>query len=249
MRPWYVESFGREYLALYSHRNEAEARADIRAVMDLVALAKDEPLLDLGCGAGRHLLALYEAGFSHLVGLDLSQELLDVAAKRLAAAGVEGIELVQADMREIPYVGHFATVLSLFTSFGYFEDDETDQAVLAAVNRALQPGGIFLIDTLNRDWVIAHLVPKEERTLSGRVLLIERRVSEDRRRVEKATRVIEEGGEERTFYESVRMYTGDELEEMLKDVRFANVQRYGSLRGEPHCSASKRLILVAEKEG
>jgi ubiquinone/menaquinone biosynthesis C-methylase UbiE len=249
MRPWYVESFGREYLAFYSHRNEAEARADIRAVMDLVALAKDEPLLDLGCGAGRHLLALYEAGFSHLVGLDLSQELLDVAAKRLAAAGVEGIELVQADMREIPYVGHFATVLSLFTSFGYFEDDETDQAVLAAVNRALQPGGTFLIDTLNRDWVIAHLVPKEERTLSGRVLLIERRVSEDRRRVEKVTRVIEEGGEERTFHESVRMYTGDELEEMLKDVRFANVRRYGSLRGEPHCPASKRLILVAEKEG
>ena len=247
MRSWYVESFGREYLALYPHRDEAEARADVRAIIDLIALAKDEPLLDLGCGAGRHLLALHEAGFSRLVGIDLSQELLDVAAKRLATIGAEGLELVRADMRESPYVERFATVLSLFTSFGYFEDEVEDRTVLAAVNRALRRGGTFLIDTLNRGSVIAHLVTKEERTLSGRTLRIERRVSKDRRRVEKTTHVFEEGEERRTFHESVRMYTRDELDRMLRDAGFVNVDCYGSLVGEPLSPQSKRLVLVAEK--
>lgn len=247
MRSWYVESFGREYLALYPHRDEAEARADVRAIIDLVTLAKDEPLLDLGCGAGRHLLALHEAGFSRLVGIDLSQELLDVAAELLAGGSDEGIELVRADMREIPYVEHFATVLSLFTSFGYFEDEVEDRTVLAAVNRALQRGGTFLIDTLNRGSVVAHLVPKEERDLSGRTLRIERRVSKDRRRVEKTTHVFEEGRERRAFHESVRMYTRDELDRMLRDAGFVNVRCYGSLVGEPLSPQSKRLVLVAEK--
>jgi len=247
MNPWYVESFGQEYLTLYPHRDESEARADVRAIIDLVAPAKNEPLLDLGCGAGRHLLALHEAGFSHLVGIDLSQELLDVAAERLAAGSEEGIKLVRADMRKIPYVEHFATVLSLFTSFGYFEDEAEDRTVLATVNRALRRGGTFLIDTLNRDFVIAHLVPKEERVLSGRTLRIERRVSKDRRHVEKMTHVFEEGGERRTFHESVRMYTRDELDRMLRDTGFVNVRCYGSLVGEPLSPQSKRLVLVAVK--
>lgn len=243
MSPWYEESFGQEYLALYPHRNVAEARTDVAALIDLISPVKDEPLLDLACGAGRHLLSLHEVGFSCLVGLDLSADLLAAAAERLT--GREGIELVRADMREIPYGDHFTTVLSLFTSFGYFDDDAEDRAVLAAVYRSLKPGGVFLIDTLNRDFVIDRLVAKEELSLSGRSLQIERRLSADRCHVEKQTRVIEPDGVERTFRESVRMYTGDELERMLREARFTNVRCYGSLRGEPYRSASGRLVMVA----
>lgn len=246
MNPWYIESFGQEYLSLYPHRDLAEARADVDALIDLIAPEKDEPLLDLACGAGRHLLALHAAGFSRLVGLDLSADLLAAAAEQLD--GREGVELVQADMREIPYKDHFATVLSLFTSFGYFEDEAEDRRVLTAVYRALRPGGVFLIDTLNRDFVIDRLVAKEERFLSGRSLQIERRLSADRRYVEKRTRVIEPDGEARTFRESVRMYTGDDLEGMLQSAHFTDVRRYGSLCGEAHCSTSGRLIMVARKE-
>ncbi len=247
MIPWYVRSFGRDYLDLYPHRDEAEAQADVGAIVALIDPPKDEPLLDLACGAGRHLLALHNAGFRRIVGLDLSGELLAVAAERLAEAGVGGIELVNADMGHIPYVEYFATVLSLFTSFGYFERDEENAAVLAAVRASMRAGGQFLLDTLNRDWVTANLVTEEEQKVAGGHLQIERRLTPDGRRVEKTTRVRELGNHEKTYRESVRLYTPSEVETMLKAEGFTKIRRFGSLEGEPHESQSPRLILVAEK--
>ena len=249
MIPWYVRSFGRDYLDLYPHRDDAEARADVEAIVNLIDPPKDEPLLDLGCGAGRHLLALHNAGFRRIVGLDLSDELLQVAAQRLAEVGAKGIELVNADMGHIPYTEHFATVLSLFTSFGYFEHDEENAAVLAAVKRALVLGGCFLIDYFNCDWVMTHLVTEEEQDVAGRHLHIERRLTPDNRRVEKTTRVLKPGNHEKTYHESVRLYSASEIETMLEAEGFTNIRRFGSLQGEPHGSQSPRLILVAEKGG
>ena len=249
MIPWYVHSFGREYLELYPHRDDAEARADVQAIIELIESPKDEPLLDLGCGAGRHLVALYSAGFCHIVGLDLSSELLEIASERLRSAGAEGIKLVNADMAHIPYEEHFATVLSLFTSFGYFERDEENEAVFTAVRRATVPGGRFLIDYMNRDWVIANLVGLEERDVAGSHLQIERRLTAGRWRVEKTTRVLGPEGEEKTYHESVRLYSPLEVEGMLEAEGFVNIRCYGSLRGEPYQSLSPRLILVGEKGG
>jgi len=247
--PWYVHCFGREYLDLYPHRDDAEAQADVEAIIELIDPPKDEPLLDLGCGAGRHLVALHSAGFRHIVGLDLSAELLEIAAERLTKAGAEGIKLVNADMAHIPYEEHFGTVLSLFTSFGYFERDEENAAVFAAVRKAALPGGRFLIDYMNRDWVIANLVGQEEKDVAGRRVRIERRLTAGRRRVEKTTRVLGPEGEEKTYHESVRLYSPLEVEQMLEAEGFVNVRRYGSLRGAPHRSESPRLILVGEKGG
>ena len=249
MIPWYVHSFGREYLELYPHRDDAEARADVQAIIELIDPPKDEPLLDLGCGAGRHLVALHSAGFRHIVGLDLSSELLEIAAERLRSAGAEGIKLVNADMAHIPYEEHFGTVLSLFTSFGYFERDEENAAVFAAVRKAAVPGGRFLIDYMNRDWVIANLVGQEEKGAAGRRVRIERRLTPDGRRVEKTTRVLEPGNHEKTYHESVRLYSPFEVEQMLEAEGFVNVRCYGSLRGAPHRAESPRLILVGEKGG
>ena len=249
MIPWYVHSFGREYLELYPHRDDAEAQADVEAIIELIDPPKDEPLLDLGCGAGRHLVALHSAGFRHIVGLDLSAELIKIAAERLTNAGAEGIKLVNADMAHIPYADYFGTVLSLFTSFGYFERDEENAAVFTAVRKAAVPGGRFLIDYFNRDWVIANLVGQEEKDVAGRRVRIERRLTAGRRRVEKTTRVLGPEGEEKTYHESVRLYSPHEVEQMREAEGFVNVRRFGSLRGAPHRSERPRLILVGEKEG
>jgi SAM-dependent methyltransferase len=253
MSEWYRESFGYEYLELYAHRDAPEARADIEAIVHLLDPPKDEPVLDLCCGACRHVLVLRELGFTQLIGLDLSEELLDVAAQALAADGVESeqacadVELVCSDMRHIPYENHFATVLSLFTSFGYFARDEENAAVLGAVYRALRPGGRFLIDYLNRDYVVANIVAEDERDLPDRHIRNVRCLTEDCLRVEKTTTVTTNAGVVREFHESVRMYTRAEMLDMLRAAGFVNIQCYGSLDGDACSMDSKRLILVAEK--
>ena len=216
------------------------------AIVDLIDPPRDGPLLDLCCGAGRHLLALHEAGFSDLTGIDLSQVLLDVARRQLDAVDGAGIRLVRSDMRQIPFADHFATILSLFTSFGYFSESEEDEAVLRAARGALRPGGTFLMDTLNRPWTIDHLVPRNEETIDGDRVVITRSLSPDGLRVEKET-CVKEGGEPPQIYrESVRMYTAAEMREMLDRSGFVSVRFHGGLDGRPYDDASQRLVAIAE---
>jgi len=250
---WYEESFGCEYLELYAHRDAAEARADIEAVVRLLDPPRDEPLLDLCCGACRHMLVLHEMGFKQMVGLDLSEELLQVGASDLhECVGLDEFDadeicLVHSDMRHIPYQDHFATVLSLFTSFGYFERDEENAAVFHAVYRALRPGGQFLIDYLNREYVVANLVERDERDLDGRPVANVRRLTEDGRRVTKRTTVTSSSGAVREYYESVRMYSEREMLEMLGRAGLVGIRIYGSLDRLPFGRESKRLIAVCKK--
>jgi len=245
--PWYEDSFGRDYMALYPHRDLAEARADVAGIVGLVNPPKGQPLLDLCCGAGRHLQALHETGFTDLTGIDLSQQLLDIARRRLDAVGAGTVRLIRSDMRKIPHHERFATVLSLFTSFGYFADASDDETVLRAVHAALRPGGTFSIDTLNRSWTIARLEPRSDRAIDGARVAIERTISADGLRVEKEIRIETPGTPPKSYRESVRMYTAGEMKTMLERAGFADLRFYGGLDGRAHDVASPRMIVVATR--
>lgn len=253
MTAWYEESFGCEYLELYAHRDAAEARADIEAVVRLLDPPREEPLLDLCCGACRHMLILRDMGFKHMVGLDLSQELLQAGALDLCECvrpgelDVDEICLVHSDMRHIPYQDYFATVLSLFTSFGYFERDQENAAVFHAVYRALRSGGQFLIDYLNREYVVTNLVEQDERDLDGRHITNVRRLTDDGHRVTKRTTVSTSSGAVREYLESVRMYSEREMVDMLRSAGLTGIRTFGSLDMSPYGPESKRLVVVCSK--
>ncbi|MHB0875669.1 MAG: class I SAM-dependent methyltransferase [Anaerolineae bacterium] len=268
MSAWYETSFGLDYLRLYPHRDLAEARANVAAMLAWLPLPSDQPLLDLACGACRVLVSLSERSFTRLVGLDLSLDLLRVGAQALREAGVpevclyaadrperpepdsDRVVLVQGDMRQIPYEGYFATVLSIFTSFGYFPTDAENEQVLAGVARALRPEGLFVLDYLNRERVAGHLVPSDEqRRPDGSVVRNHRAITADGLRVEKTTEVAGTDGERRVFHESVRMYTPAEVGAMLQRAGLAETQHRGNFAGDAFGPGSERLIVVAAKRG
>jgi SAM-dependent methyltransferase len=244
--PWYEESFGERYLDLYPHRSEAEAEQDVQKLLTLTGLHRDKPVLDLGCGAGRHLQALRAHGFNNLVGLDLSEALLREAARRLSSTG-GGVTLVRGDMRVIPFQDRFAAVLSFFTSIGYFETDSENARVFTSVFESLAGDGLFVIDFFNRIYVIENIVAEDERTLQGMLVRSDRSISNDGRRIVKKMRVTTEQGEEMEFTESVRLFTGTELVALLTGAGFTDICTYGSLSGEPFTRNSERLVVVASK--
>ncbi len=252
MSPWYEESFGLPYLQLYAHRDAKEARANAERIVRLLNPSKDEPFLDLGCGAGRYLCVFRDLHFTELVGLDLSEPLLKVAAENIASHEGKscrgGVELVRGDMRSIPYREHFATVVSLFTSFGYFSDDAENAAVLCEVYRALRPGGKFLIDYLNRHRVICHLVACDEDWSQVGYVRNVRCLAQHGRRVEKETLFVNRSGRQNVFHESVRLYSPSKMVAMLQDAGFAEIHSYGSLKGEAFSARSPRLVITAKKE-
>ena len=247
MSAWYEDTFGRDYLSLYPHRNDEEALRDVRGILRLIDPPRDEPLLDLCCGAGRHLVALRHAGFTRLTGLDLSKDLLAEARARLDAESMQDIQLIQADMRVIPGSELYGTIVSLFTSFGYFEHDNEDEHVLRSAYRALARGGTFLLDTLNRTYVMASLVPYEEKELDGKRTIIHRHITSDGLRVEKETHITQPGSPETTYRESVRMYKKTEIEEMLHRIGFIDPRFHGDLKGQSFSDDSPRMVFVASK--
>lgn len=240
MTEWFKNWFGEDYLALYPHRNEAEARQAVALLATRGAVPWGGTVLDLACGAGRHAAALQQSG-ARVVGLDLSAVLLREARSCCnASAG-----LVRGDMRYLPFRdGSFGAVVNLFTSFGYFSSDEEHQQVLTEVARILKPGGRFTLDFLNAPAVRATLVPRDEREVRGRKVVQERRVSEGGRSVIKN---ISLEHEERSFMERVRLFERAELEQMLRGAGLVVDEALGDYAGGPHTDTSPRLLLLAHR--
>ncbi|MEN8144236.1 MAG: class I SAM-dependent methyltransferase [Gemmatimonadota bacterium] len=232
---WFERWFGQRYLELYPHRNNEEARQGVQTFLELAELDSNSKVLDLACGAGRHLGPLSEAGLSP-VGLDLSWPLLAEARRRQPNA-----RLVRGDMRWLPYrSGEFDAVASFFTSFGYFATHEEDRLVAAEIRRVLRPGGVFVLDFLNADRVAAHLVPQDVQTVGG-ATITQRRTIQDGVVIKRI--VVEREGEAEEFEERVRLYGRDALTGLLTNSGLQTVRALGDYTGKAFSPDSPRLIL------
>lgn len=241
-REWYREWFGETYLALYPHRDEAEAVAAVRLLREAGRPDPERPVLDLACGAGRHLRAMRREGL-RAVGVDLSLPLLREVRRRAADASPP---LVRGDMRRIPFADRaFGTVTNFFTSFGYFATVEEDRRVVAEIARVLESAGVFLLDYLNAPRVRAGLVPEDEVELSDRTVRQRRWVEGGA--VVKRIEIETPGEEASVHHERVRLYEPDGLEELLRTAGLETLRRFGDYQGRPHAADSPRLILVGRR--
>jgi len=171
-------------------------------------------VLDLACGRGRVSVRLAQRGCS-VTGLDLSPRSLELARSDAEAAGVE-LELVHADMRDLDRAAEFDAVVSVFSSFGYFPEQADDERVLAAVARALAPGGALLLDTIDTPNVMKRYKETDwEKLDDGTLFLEERRYDYLRGRHEATWTFVHPDGSRTELAHSFRGYTAPELVAML----------------------------------
>ena len=236
---WFREWFGDAYLSLYPHRDEAEAGAGVRLYLERSGVRRTGRVLDLACGAGRHLERLRAAGLE-AVGMDLSAPLLREAVRR---PGIRG-GVVRGDMRWLPFAdGAFAGLVSFFTSFGYFLTPDEDAGVISEIRRVLAPGAPFIMDYLNARRVIDHLEPETVSELGGRHVRQSRWVDGDQ--VFKRIEILGSGERDPdVFHERVRLYPPPVLEALLSDHDLIPEARFGSYDGDPFEDDSSRLILM-----
>lgn len=245
--PWWDLYFGELYLRIFETLLTPERTAqEVAGILNLLNPAPGARILDLCCGQGRHAVPLAQAGYQ-VVGLDRSPYMLEQAQRAMREAGIQ-VHWVQGDMRWLPWNEQFDLCLNLFTAFGYFDDEAENQQVLHQVYRVLKPGGLFCLDLSNRDYYLLQLWPRAWRRYGGAIILEE--TSFDPRTCRfTMTCTWLEGGRAESLTHSVRYYTVPELGGMLQRAGLSPIALYGDFDGSPFDLYSKRLIMVARKEG
>ena len=104
----------------------------------------DGILLDLGCGTGSMTELLAKQGYD-MIGVDLSDSMLDIAMEKRAQSG-HNILYLQQDMREFELYGTVRAVICLCDSLNYLLEENDLLTTFKLVNNYLDPNGLFIFD-------------------------------------------------------------------------------------------------------
>ncbi len=241
---WYEEWFNtKEYLEVYENRDDVEAEILTELILSNIKIESSSKILDMAAGAGRHAINFARNGFN-VTAVDLSKNLLNVAKKNASVYNIE-IDFVHSDIRKFETSDKFDLVLNLFTSIGYFDNDKENFELLRKAYNFLKPGGCFVLDYFSRNYLETNLVPSSVETINGAVINQYRSI--------RGNRVIKEieirkNGDTKKYFESVRMFSFNELQTELENIGFKINSTFGDLDGKPFVlETSPRVIIIASK--
>ena len=240
-KDWWRKLFTPDFFDPSDELHLALAPSQVAFLKKALRLSRGAAVLDLCCGPGRHSVLLARQGMK-VTGFDYSRPYLARARQRRSSA-----RFVHGDMRAIPFQAEFDAVINLFTSFGYFARRSEDLAVLRGIRRALKPGGLLLMELMNRTWVTRHFTTRDWTRLDGGYLLEERRLLRGGRRI--AARWLRLHGDGRKVERSlaVTVYDRGSLSALLRRAGLAPLQFWGTFSGEPLKADSQRLLVLARK--
>jgi SAM-dependent methyltransferase len=161
-KQWYASWFDTPfYHILYRDRDNDEAQSFMDTLTHYLNLPEQGKILDLACGKGRHSMYLNALGYD-VTGVDLSENSIAYAK----SFENETLHFQVHDMCQ-PFDQKFDAVFNLFTSFGYFENDEDNLKTIKAIKEDLNDFGFGVIDFMNSNHVIEHLIPEDSKTIQN----------------------------------------------------------------------------------
>ena len=234
---WFTSWFDTPYYhILYKDRNYREAQIFMDNLTHYLNLPEKAKVLDLACGKGRHSIYLNQLGFN-VLGADLSENSIAEASKN----SNEYLHFKVHDMRE-PFEEKFDAIFNLFTSFGYFENDDDNLTTLKAIRESLSEYGFAVIDFMNVNQVIETLVPEEVKTVDGIDFNIKRYV-EDGHIFKEID--FEDQGRKFHFTEKVKALTLKDFQDLMDEAGIFLLDIFGDYKLKKfHKTESERLIMI-----
>jgi D-alanine-D-alanine ligase len=233
--------------------NDRNTEQEVDLLVRSAGLQRNDRLLDLCCGQGRHSLELARRGFQYVTGLDRSRYLIRLARKRARQRNLP-VSFHEGDARRFRLGdGEFHCVCILGNSFGYFDRPEDDLAVLEAVKRALASSGILIMDLMDGEWMRSHFEPRSwEWVDQNHFVCRERGLAEDGDRLISREVVVhaERGVIADQFY-AERLYSKERMEALMQRAGFGNLRFHSvaapeSPRNQDLGMVEHRLFLTAE---
>jgi SAM-dependent methyltransferase len=141
--------------------------------------------------------------------------------------------------------GKYAYVFNLFTSFGYFDEEEENKKVLDNVFNSLRKGGIFVLDYVNGEKAVKNLLEHEEHSIDGINFAIYKHVKSNL--IIKDIK-IKDGSEEYNFSEKVNIFSEEKLKKYITNCGFEIVEIFGDYQLNNFDSVnSDRLIIISRR--
>lgn len=234
---WFASWFDTPYYhILYKERNYREAQIFMDNLTHYLNLPEKAKVLDLACGKGRHAIYLNQLGYD-VVGADLSENSIAEANKNRN----DTLHFQVHDMRET-FEDKFDAIFNLFTSFGYFENDDDNLTTLKAMKESLTEYGFAVIDFLNVNQVITNLVPQEVKTVDNIDFHIKRFVIDGHIYKEID---FQDQGQKFHFTEKVKALTLNDFEELMEEAGIYLLDTFGDYKLKKfHKTESERLIMI-----
>ncbi len=241
---WFETYFDGLYgRAFPSSDTKARAIAEARTVKRVLRLRKGRRVLDCPCGLGRITFQLAKMGLA-MTGVDLTASFVRKAKRRAKKQGAD-IRFLRCDMRELPFDGEFDAVINWFNSFGYF-DDAGNLAAAKAAFAALKPGGKFLIEVMNKSWVLSHFRQHSDGTVGGIRIIQRIRWHADTGRLF-TKRTFIKGKKTENHRISMRIYNGAEMRSLLREAGFGDIRLFGHAPLGRFTRHSRRMIAIGRR--
>ncbi len=224
---WWKTLFNSLYLktdgdVVENHENTAR---EVGMLIEAVGLKKNDSILDLCCGQGRHTIELHRRGYRQAGGLDRSRYLIRLARKRAQQNALD-IRFSEGDARSIRLPESSMDCVVLFgNSFGYFESRDEDLAVLRSILRVLKSEGFLVLDVVNGEWMRRNFEPRSWEWIDEMQFVCrERSLSADASRIISREVIVhaEKGVIADQFY-AERLYDQEEISEILSALNFSQV--------------------------
>ena len=220
---WFESWFDTPYYhLLYNNRDYTEAEQFITKLTTELQLPKGSKIIDLACGKGRHSVFLNKSGYD-VLGLDLSKQSID-HDKQFEN---ESLHFQVHDMRNPIKSEPVDAVFNLFTSFGYFDNEEDDRKVFASVSEVLNQNGFFVLDYLNEEFVRKNMVAETIISRGTVDFKIEKRI--EGRHIIKDIK-FDADGKAHHYYEKVKLHTLETIRNYAEENGFERVKIWGDYK-------------------
>ncbi len=234
---WFSSWFDTPYYhILYKDRNDTEAHAFMDMLTNYLNIPETGTILDLACGRGRHARFLNKIGYD-VTGVDLSENSIAFAKQ------FENHRL-KFDVHNMcePYGKQFDAVFNLFTSFGYFDNEEDNLNTIKSIKANLNEFGFGVIDFMNSDFVIDNLVPEEVKVVDGIAFNLKRFV-ENGHIVKDISFTIEE--RPYNFQERVKAFNLQDFKTLFEKANVHLLDVFGDYKLQKfNNTSSERLVMI-----
>ncbi len=230
MKQWYEELF-ENYAGGYDRESFTQGtiqEADF--IEQVIGHDRFLKVLDIGCGTGRHSIELAKRGYT-VMGIDLSESLLNRARQKAAEAGVSPTFLRQ-DARALNFNAVFdVTLIICEGAFPLMETDEMNYDILRGARRALKSPGRLILTTLNALFPLKHSVDEfinaaseESRSSKSEFDLMTFRLASE-------YEATDDSGVKKILKCNERYYAPSEITWLLKSLGFTKTEIYGCTPG------------------